>query len=222
MVQRDRSLRKFMAGGRADELVLAGSAPTSTVPGDPISHIHRGTSFIVLVDGAIVIYMLATVLALAGALDTLGGSAFMGGAVFGGLMVYSGYRQRRVWAYWPAVVVLVMASLLFATLAFINLLEGLLSGQMVSFLFVFLMGWASFGSGRRALFHWHPGYRSGYLRQPLPNSFELADGEMLAACPSCMAVLAIQPTMLGRADRCPHCSARLVSQSLMDRYNEDE
>ena len=89
-------------------------------------------------------------------------------------------------------------------------------------LFVFLFAWAALGSGRRALFHWHPGYRAGYHRTGPLDSFNLEDGEMLAACPSCLAVLAIRPDMLGDADRCPHCGGALVSQDLIKKYNDEE
>ena len=148
-----------MANSRADEMVLAGSAPTASPGSDPIAHIHRGTSFIVLVDGAIVVYLFATALATMGYLEGTMGSVFLGSGVFVGLMIYSGYRNRKPWAYWPAVCILFLASLLFAILAFANVLQALLSGIFSGLLLAFLMGWAALGSSRRAMFHWHPGYR---------------------------------------------------------------
>ena len=65
-----------MANSRADEMVLAGSAPIASPGSDPIAHIHRGTSFIVLVDGAIVVYLFATPRhhGLVGRCDGFGGS----------------------------------------------------------------------------------------------------------------------------------------------------
>ena len=161
-------------------------------------------------------------LATMGYLEGTMGSVFLGSGVFVGLMIYSGYRNRKPWAYWPAVCILFLASLLFAILAFANVLQALLSGIFSGLLLAFLMGWAALGSSRRAMFHWHPGYRMGYLNLNPMDSFNLQDGEMLAACPSCLAVLAIQPTMLGHADRCPHCSAPLVSQELISKYNDEE
>ncbi len=211
-----------MATNRADEMVLAGSAPTVAPGSDPIAHIHRGTSFIVLVDGAIVVYLLALAFSAMGYLNGVAGSIFLGLGVFTGLVTYGGYRNRKSWAYWPAVVILLLASTMFALLAMLNLLQAVFGGGFSSLLFGFLMGWAALGSGRRALFHWHPGYKMGYLRTNPMDSFNLQDGEMLAACPSCLAVLAIQPTMLGHADRCPHCSAALVSEDLINRYTDEE
>ena len=222
MIQMPLARGRIVANSRADEMVLAGSAPTASPGSDPIAHIHRGTSFIVLVDGAIVVYLFATALATMGYLEGTMGSVFLGSGVFVGLMIYSGYRNRKPWAYWPAVCILFLASLLFAILAFANVLQALLSGIFSGLLLAFLMGWAALGSSRRAMFHWHPGYRMGYLNLNPMDSFNLQDGEMLAACPSCLAVLAIQPTMLGHADRCPHCSAALVSQELISKYNDEE
>ena len=42
------------------------------------------------------------------------------------------------------------------------------------------------------------------------DGVKLAQGEMLAACPSCLAVLAINPMLLSPSDVCPHCNSKLV------------
>ena len=47
---------------------------------------------------------------------------------------------------------------------------------------------------------------------------ELEEGEMLAACPHCMAVLAIRPDLLSPSDTCPHCKQSLVSKDLARRH----
>ena len=213
---------QIVSNSRADEMVLAGSTPTAPPGADPIAHIHRGTSFIVLVDGAIVVYLLATALASMNLLQGTPGTVFLATGVFTSLYIYSGYRNRKAWAYWPAVSILFLASLMFGLLALINLLQAILAGYLTGLLFVFLMGWAALGSARRAIFHWHPGYRSGYLRKAPMESFDLEDGEMLAACPHCLAVLAIRPTQLGGADRCPHCGGALVGQELINKYSDEE
>ena len=221
MIQMPLNEGLLVSNSRADEMVLAGSAPTTATGNDPVAHIHRGTSFIVLVDGAIVVYLLATALASMNLLQGTGGTVFLATGVFTTLYIYGGYRNRKPWAYWPAVSILFLASLMFGLLALINLIQAVLVGYFTGLLFVFLMGWASLGSARRAIFHWHPGYRSGYLRKTPIESFDLEDGEMLAACPSCLAVLAIRPTQLGGADRCPHCGGALVSQDLINKYTEE-
>ena len=222
MVQMPLGARKVVTTNRADDMVLAGSAPTPARGEDPIAHIHRGTSFIILVDAAIVIYLLYTAVLALGWASGYTGSIFFATSVVTGLLIYTGYRQRRQWAYWPAVMILILASLTFGFLAFLNLLQTLTTGILSPLLFVFLLGWAGLGSGRRAIFHWHPAYRAGYAHLTPEQAFELQDGEMLAACPNCLAVLAIQPTMLGKSDRCPHCSASLVNEHLFNRYTDEE
>jgi len=213
---------KAMSTTRADDFVLAGSAPSASTASDPIAHIHRGTSFIVLVDTGIVVYLMAVILQSFTLISDSNSSVIIIALALVGLSVYVSYRQRRQWAYWPAVFILATASLMFTFVAFMNLISVLLGGSLSGLLFVFLMGWAGFGSGRRALFHWHPIYRSGYSNDSFNPLADLEEGEMLAACPSCLAVLAIRPLMLGNNDRCPHCSSLLVNENLYNKYREEE
>ncbi|HJM55617.1 MAG TPA: hypothetical protein QGI72_05160 [Poseidonia sp.] len=211
-----------MSTTRADDFVLAGSAPSASTASDPIAHIHRGTSFIVLVDTGIVVYLMAVILQSFTLISDSNSSVIIIALALVGLSVYVSYRQRRQWAYWPAVFILATASLMFTFVAFMNLISVLIGGSLSGLLFVFLMGWAGFGSGRRALFHWHPIYRSGYSNDSFNPLADLEEGEMLAACPSCLAVLAIRPLMLGNNDRCPHCSSLLVNENLYNKYREEE
>ena len=122
-----------MANSRADEMVLAGSAPTPQPGSDPVEHIHRGTSFIVLVDGAIVIFILAQILGRAGLLSSPIGNGFLASVVFTGLIVYAGYRNRKPWAYWPSVVVLFLATLVFLANALVSLYMMLAGGFCPTF-----------------------------------------------------------------------------------------
>lgn len=223
MFQEGPTAGEDMSNTRADDFVLAGSAPSASTARDPIAHVHRGTSFIVLVDAGIVVYLLATLLLATGFMSPSTSTTIIIALAFVALSVYTSYRQRRQWAYWPAVGLLMTASLMFGFLAFLNLIAVLRpEGELSGLLFVFLMGWAAFGSGRRALFHWHPVYRSGYSSDSFNPLADLEEGEMLAACPSCLAVLAIRPLMLGNNDRCPHCSSLLVNERLYDKYHDEQ
>ena len=159
MIEKVPTRGTVMSNTRADDFVLAGSAPSASTARDPIAHIHRGTSFIVLVDAGIVVYLTASILqSLSFISDSTSTILIIAMAVLG-LSIYSNYRQRKQWAYWPAVGVLATASLMFSFLAFLNLIGVLLEGGLAGLFFVFLMGWAGYGSGRRALFHWHHVYR---------------------------------------------------------------
>ena len=107
MIQMHLARGKSVASNRADEMVLAGAAPSAAPGSDPVAHVHRGTSFIVLVDGAIVVFSFYL---LVGALFSgIVVDALVGGLMLVALLVYAGYRNRKPWAYWPAVGVLLAA-----------------------------------------------------------------------------------------------------------------
>ena len=170
MIEMHPLLGMNVTGNRADEMVLAGAAPTASSVGDPIAHVHRGTSFILLVDGAIVVFIFAQIFMSLGLLSGPLGAGVIGGVTFAGLMVYGGYRNRKSWAYWPAVSVLVLASIIFAFNALVSLYMLVMGGYLSNILFVVLFSWAAMGSGRRALFHWHqatgPGTTTPISRVP--------------------------------------------------------
>ena len=105
MIQMHAVRGRIVANNRADEMVLAGSAPRpsevltplTTFTGDEFHRSgrrrHRRLSA-------------ATALAAMGYLGTAAGNVFLGTGVFTGLMIYRGYRNRKPWAYWPSVVIL--------------------------------------------------------------------------------------------------------------------
>ena len=199
--------------GRADELVIAGMKP-STVARNSNSFIrlHRGVTFILLVDSFIVLLMIANVTYV---FTPNAQNGIVGVSVILLLANFLAYRRRSPMAYWLGGGIIGFAGVIFGFLALANLFSG---GFLMAFLFI----WAMFGSGRRALSHFHPGYKSAYLGQD--ESFpalELEAGEMLAACPHCMAVLAIRPDLLNPKDNCPYCKLPLVSQELASRFEEE-
>ena len=132
-----------MATNRADEMVLAGSAPAPAPGSDPVAHVHRGTSFIVLVDGAIVVfsaYLLISSLFSGPVVDVLSG-----GLMLAGLLIYAGYRNRKPWAYWPGVAILLLACLVFIANALYSLVILLAGGYVSNLLFIALFAWAALG-----------------------------------------------------------------------------
>ena len=137
-------------------------------------------------------------------------------------MTWNSYRSKVAWAYWPAAILIFIAGLFFA----LNALDSIIfviSGNVGGLLFLFLTGWASIGSVRRFMYHFNPIYKSGYFNHESDGiDFQLEQGEMLAACPKCMAVLAIRPSMLSASDRCPHCQAPLIDPNLAAKYGLTE
>ena len=100
-----------------------------------------------------------------------------------GLLIYAGYRNRKPWAYWPGVAILLLACLVFIANALYSLVILLAGGYVSNLLFIALFAWAALGSGRRALFHWHPAYRAGYLRQGPLTGFDLEDAKCWQPAP---------------------------------------
>ena len=209
-----------MQPNRGDQLVVAGMRPGSlNATTSVFQRIHRGTSFIVFIDGLIVMYLFWAITSLISP-DIAGVSLGLVSIVC--FLTWRAYRSRVSWAYWPASMMILIAGLFFG----LNALDSLglvLSGSVGALLFLFLTGWAALGSFRRFMYHFNPMYKSGYYSESHETQeFELEQGEMLAACPRCMAVLAIRPSMLSASDRCPHCQAPLIDPQLAAKYGLTE
>ncbi|NCG43165.1 MAG: hypothetical protein GWO84_06470 [Euryarchaeota archaeon] len=209
-----------MTGDRGGEIIPAGIAPSKiTSTQNTFARVHRGTAFILAIDTLIIVIFLSSLfdayLVEFGA-PQLAQVIVIIPAILGGL-VWTGYRRQKGWSYWPAAGIISLAALFFALLTIYDLLTG-------SYLFAILLGWATFGSVRRVRFHFHPGYKAAFFEEGEDDSMdlELEEGEMFAACSSCLAVLAIRPNMLSSDDRCPHCNNKLVSEQTAAKYREEE
>ena len=204
--------------GRGDDLVVAGTAPRgATNTGTAFDLHHRGTVFILAVDLVLLVYGSLSVLAAGGVVLPAGTGLLVGVPA---VMLWGAYRRRRRWAYWPAVVVMVCVLLVFLFLALLHMVSGV-SGSALDLVLAGFLLWASFGTWRRIRLHLLPVYRSSYMDEVLDPEADLEPGEMLAACPTCFAVLAIRPDALSSADRCPHCHHSLVSEALAARHEEE-
>ena len=202
-----------MAGGRADDLVVAGMRPQSFGnTGRAYDPIHRGTTFILFIDSLIVLFIVYSVTLLANS-SIVEGVLGVSAALL--TMNWLAYRRKSSIAYWIAPCIIGLAALFF-------LFEALSMLYIGSYLWAFLMIWACFGSVRRVTTHFHSGYRNAYHNtiEIIPD-IPLEAGEMYAACPTCLAVLAIRPGMLHSSDRCPHCQNQLVSDELTGKYEQE-
>jgi hypothetical protein len=180
----------------ADEIVLAGSRPQHS---NPIESLHNRTAFVLIIDSAIVTFAFYSL---------FGSLALIPGAFF--LAVWSGYKNRSAWAYWFAPIIIGGLTVIFAILLFFNLVT-ILSGNISGLLFALILGYAIFSSVRFIRIHFHPVYQMGYSGHSVyDEGIKLPANEMLAACPSCLAVLAVNPHLLSPKDKCPHCDSPLV------------
>ena len=183
--------------GHADELIIAGSRPTSS---NPIDALHSRTSTVLLVDSIVLFIILYSVLIIEVAAIP----------AIAGLFIWSNYKKKAEWAYWFAPLIIGFTTFVFSVFLFLNIYH-LLSGTGGSWLIVLLIGWATISGVRFIRIHFHPVYRLGYSGNSIYNEqFKLPENEMLASCPTCLAVLAVNPMLLSPEDRCPHCDNRLV------------
>ena len=212
-----------MAGDRREDIVLAGSGgqQASMTLSTLFDQTHRSTSLVLAIDSLIIVLIalnwstffepfLGQISKLIWAIP-----------LFSTILIYSSYRSRKSWAYWPGAIVLALASLLFLFEFLISIL-GVITGSPVSLFFVLVFGYASYSSFNRMRYHFSPLYKQGYHTFVSTPEANLMDGEMLAACPNCMAVLAIRPDLLSPADTCPHCNNPLVSRDLASRHGWEE
>ena len=85
------------------------------------------------------------------------------------------------------------------------------SASILTIAFVLILGYAIFSSVRFIRVHFHPVYQMGYSGHSIyDENLNLPANEMLAACPTCLAVLAVNPLLLSLEDTCPHCDSPLV------------
>jgi len=215
-----------MSGDRSGEIIPAGIAPSKiTSTQSTFDRIHRGTAFILAIDALIIVIFTSGLVetALSGSSSEHLSQYFiiLPGIVAG--LIWTGYRRRNRWAYWPSAGIISLAALFFGLLTLYDIWQ-FIQGDFGSLIMALLLGWATFGSIRRVRYHFHPGYKAAYLSEldSSDDEIELEEGEMLAACSSCLAVLAIRPNMLNLDDKCPHCNNRLVSQRTAAKYSEEE
>jgi len=202
---------------RGSQLVIAGMNPAKSIGAtSAFARVHRGTTFIVFIDGLIVLwigYIFAHNL-----LPSSMQGVIVGFLAVANLMVWNGYKNRAKWAYWPGAILIGLACLFFGLNVILSIIDIML-GNMTSILLTFLIGWATLGSARRVMFHFNPSYSKAYFSEDDDDlDFRLEHGEMLAACPTCLAVLAIRPNMLSPNDKCPHCQSPLIDPVLAKKY----
>jgi hypothetical protein len=205
--------------GRADELVIAGMKPHSIANNaNPFLRLHRGISFILFVDSLIVLLIVSRLVS-----DFSNSTQTTSIGVLAALLMINwlAYRNRHPMVYWIGAGVIGLAGAFFGINA-LWALYSLITGSVSSLLWLLLFVWAMFGSFRRSLSHFHPGYKNAYAGrvEEIPG-LELEPGEMLAACPHCMAVLAIRPDLLNPKDDCPYCQLPLVNSELASKYEEE-
>jgi hypothetical protein len=126
------------------------------------------------------------------------------------MFVWLGYRKRAAWAYWFGPMIMGGVTLIFSILLFLQLMYLFTDGSASIFMML-ILAWAIYSSVRFVRIHFHPVYKMGYSGHSVyDENIDLQANEMLAACPTCLAVLAVNPLLLSPKDNCPHCDSPLV------------
>ena len=189
----------------ADEMILAGSRPSH---GSPIDGLHSKISFTILVDSVIICLFIYTYLTILGLNWYL---VFVPGVML--LAVWQGYKNKFAWAYWFGPIVISILSLFFAVLL-LTTMTSIAAGNLLAIFWTLVIIWAIYSSVRFIRIHFHPVYKMGYSGYSVHDEgIKLAANEMLAACPTCLAVLAVNPMLLSPEDSCPHCDSPLVTSA---------
>jgi hypothetical protein len=197
-----------------DELVMAGSVPTSHSQ-HPLEALHRQISFVMI--GTIFLFALFVWSILNGISSGFGWVAILPCIILG--MIWSGFRNRKEWAYPFAVGLNAAAIVLFGLMSIIFLL----SGDALSMLLGILLLFTAIASTRRLNVMRNTLFKAWYLGLEIPMyGMNLQQGEIYASCPHCSSILAIKPARLSQDDKCPSCGDNLVSEESAQRVKEEE
>ena len=139
------------------------------------------------------------------------------------VMIVRGYFQRESWALpWVSLVWLIAIVICFL-LAFVEFSKPLnVEGSMwtvVQGMLLLYLCWSMF---QRLKLLRHPMFRAWYCGENLGfnQNTMLQDGEVLATCPHCHSLLAVQPLNIDIDEKCPMCNMNLVSKSSVELYSE--
>ena len=197
-----------------NELVMAGSVPTNHSQ-HPLEALHRQISFVMV--GTIFLFALFVWSILNGISSGFGWVVIFPCIILG--MIWSGFRNRKEWAYPFAVGLNAAAIVLFGLMS----IMFLLSGDALSMLLGILLLFTAIASTRRLNIMRNTLFKAWYLGLEIPMyGMDLQQGEIYASCPHCSSILAIRPAQLSHDDDCPSCGERLVSEDTIQRVREEE
>ncbi|MDP6334315.1 MAG: hypothetical protein QF479_06735, partial [Candidatus Poseidoniaceae archaeon] len=114
-----------MQPDRGSDLVVAGMNPAKSIgASSAFARIHRGTTFIVFIDGLIVLWVgfafASNLLPESLQAITIGLLAILN------LIVWNGYKNRARWAYWPGAILIGLACLFFAFNVLVSIIDIML------------------------------------------------------------------------------------------------
>jgi len=141
------------------------------------------------------------------------------------IFIVRGYFNRESWALpWVSTVWMVSIGLCFLmSLWEFSVATGGSSGAW-GYVQGFLLLYLCWSMMQRLRMVRHPLFQAWYDggSMALNQDIALMPDEVLASCPHCQSLLAIQPLTMKNDEKCPTCNMPLVSQESIERYGEEE
>ena len=162
-------------------------------------------------------------------LGTVGASAFIVAVIFPIptlflIYVVRGYFNRDSWALpWVSTIWTVAIGICFIY-SLIEFSAASMGGNSWGYIQGFLLLYLCWSMLQRLRMVRHPLFQAWYDggSMALNQSIALMHDEVLASCPHCQSLLAVQPMTLKHDEKCPKCDLPLVSQESIQLYLEEE
>lgn len=139
------------------------------------------------------------------------------------ILVVRGYFRRDAWAL-PWVMLVWILAIFICFLLMVIELSAALAGDSWAMVQGGLLLFLCWSMSQRLKMLRHPLFRAWYdgFAPALGTEIALQENEVLASCPHCQSLLAIQPQRLQSDDECPNCGQRLVSVATVACFSEEE
>ena len=189
---------------------------------DQLANAHRQSGTMLIFTLALIIFLLFATL------GSIGGTSVFIVIVLPlpfCVIVVRGYFHRESWALpWVISIWVIAIGLCFLLMIieFIAATQGTTDswGYIQGLLLLYLC-WSMM---QRLRLLRHPMFRAWYGGESTAVSQQIAldPDEVLASCPHCHSLLAVQPLNISSEELCPKCNLRLVSPDSVSMYTEDE
>ena len=198
-----------------DDLIPAGTNPHHW--DGPMESLHRQISFSILFTA--ILFMILTLFVNINSKYILG-SIFI--LITGQLMIWSSFKRKSEFALMPAILNLLICTVLFSTMSIFCLALGLSFGDFSYLLSGILFLLATSSSWKRLKILRDPVYQGWYKGLKIDFDAMSMNAETVVSCHICESILAIETSKFTIDLKCPMCENYLVSNSTRDVLFEEE
>ena len=198
-----------------EELIPAGTNPHQWE--GPMESLHRQISFSLVFTA--ILFIILTLILNINSMIILGIVYFF---IATQLTVWSSFKKKSKNAIMPAMLNLLICSVLFGSMSVFCLALGLSFGDFSYLLSGVLFLLATSSSWKRLRILRDPIFKGWY--QGLKINFEAMrlNRETVVSCHNCESILAIDVTKFGIDLKCPTCNDYLVSELTINSFTEEE